>query len=70
MSYWVEEHRKMCMALNYFEHFLIFVCAVSECVSISAFASLLSVPVGITSSALCLKICAFAGGIKKYKSII
>ena len=58
------------MALNWFENFLISVCAVSECVSISAFASLLGFPVGITSSALCLQISAFAGGIKKYKSII
>ena len=40
------------------------------CVSIFAFASLVCVPVGITSSAVGLKICAINAGIKKYKSII
>ena len=38
--------------------------------SISAFASLVSVPVGLTSSAIEIKICAITAGIKKYKSII
>ena len=37
--------------------------------SISAFASLVCVPVGITSSALGIKICAITTGIKKYNSI-
>ena len=40
------------------------------CVSISAFTSLIPLPLGITSSAVGLKICAITGGIKKYKSII
>ena len=31
--------------------------------------SLIGIPVGITSSAIGLKICAIAGSIKKYKSI-
>ena len=35
-----EKHKKVCRALNYFEHFLLFVPAVSECVLISAFTSL------------------------------
>ena len=39
-------------------------------VSISAFASLVGMPIGITSSATALKICAITAGIKKYKSII
>ena len=38
--------------LNYFEHFLVFVSAVSGCFSISVFASLVGVPVGIASSAV------------------
>ena len=37
------------------------------CILISAFASLLGIPTGITSSAIGLEICAMAGGIKKYK---
>ena len=38
--------------------------------SIFAFASLLCIPIGITSSAIRLKIFAIAAGIKKYKYII
>ena len=36
----------------------------------SAFASLVGIPIRITSSAIGLKICAITAGIKKYKSII
>ena len=43
---------------------------VIACVSISAFASLVCVLVGITSSAVGIKICAITAGIKNYKSII
>ena len=42
----------MLTALNYFEDFLIFVSAVGDCVSISAFASLVGVSVGITNSSV------------------
>ena len=45
-----EKHTKVYMALNYFEHFLIFVSAVSGCVSIPEFVSLVSVSVGIAIS--------------------
>ena len=65
-----EKHKKVCRALNYFEHFLVFVSELSDCVSISAFASLVGFPVGIASSAVGLKICAITVGIKKFKSII
>ena len=47
-----------------------FVFDVSGCVSISVFASLVSVHVAITSFAVGLKICALTVGIKKLKSII
>ena len=56
--------------LNYIKHFLILASTITGCISISAFASLLGIPIGITSSAIALKICAIAAGIKKYKSII
>ena len=36
----------------------------------SAFASLLGIPTGITISGIGLKICAITAGIKKYKPII
>ena len=53
-------------ALNYLEHFLIFISPFSGCVSISEFTTLVAVPVGIISSAVGLKICAITAGIKKY----
>ena len=55
-------------SLNYFEHFLAF--CFSGCVSISAFALIISVSLGITSSVVGLKICEITARIKKYKSII
>ena len=42
-----EKHKKNCRDLHYFEHFYVFVSAVSGCVSISAFASLVGVPIGV-----------------------
>ena len=56
--------------LNYLENFLVFVSAVSARVSISTFASLIVVSVGIASSAEGSTICAVTAGIKKCKSII
>ena len=44
-----EKHKKVCRALNFFEHFFVFISAISGCVSISAFALLVVVPVGIAS---------------------
>ena len=49
---------------------LILVSTVTGCVSISAFLSLVCVPMGIASSAVGIKICAVTAGIKNYKSII
>ena len=43
---------------------------ITGCVSISAFASLVCILVGITSFAVRLKICAITAEIKKYKSVI
>ena len=51
-------------------HFLILDSAISGCISISVFASLYNIYVGITSSTIGLKIRERAVGIKKYKSII
>ena len=63
-------HKKVCTALNYIENFLILASTITGCISISAFASLIDIPMGITSSAIVLKICEVTAGIKKYKSII
>ena len=52
------------------KHLLVLVLTVTGCVSISAFASLVCIPVGITSSAVGIKICVVTVGIKKSRSII
>ena len=64
-----KKHKKR-RVLNYIDHLLIVVSTITGCVSISALASLVDIPVGIASSAIELKICAIAAGIQKYKSII
>ena len=56
--------------MNYIEHLLILVSTVIGCIYIFAFASLVGVPVAITSSVVGLKIWVITAGIKKYKSII
>ena len=56
--------------LNYVENLLILSSRITGCVSISAFASLVDIKVGITSSSVGINICAIIVGIKKYKSII
>ena len=65
-----KRHKKVCTALSYTEHFLILASKITKCISISAFASLIHIPIGITGSAIGLKICAITAEIKKYKSII
>ena len=63
-----KKHKKVCTTLNYIEHFLILASAIAGCNSL--FTSLIGIPVGITISAIGLKICAITAGIKKHKSII
>ena len=58
------KHRKACTALNYIEHFLILASRLTGYISVSAFASLLGITIGITISAIGLKICAITAGIK------
>ena len=65
-----KKHKNACATLNYIEHFLILASTITGCISISAFASLVGIPIGITSSAVGLEICAITAGIKTYKSII
>ena len=61
-----KKHKKVCTTLNYIEHFLILASTITRLVSIFDFASLVGIPIGITSSAIGLKICAITAGIKKY----
>ena len=66
-----EKDKKTCKYLNYVEDLLILSSTITGCVSISAFVSLVCVPVGIMSSAIGIEICAITAGIiKKKKSII
>ena len=65
-----KKHKKVCTTLNYIEHFLILASTITGCISIPAFTSVISIAIGITSSAIGLKICAITERIKKYKSII
>ena len=65
-----KNHIKVCTTLNYIEHFLILGSTITGCISISAFASLVGIPIGLISSAVGLKIFSMTAGIKKYKSIV
>ena len=65
-----KKHEKVSTTLNYIDHFLILASTITGCVSISDFASLVGIPIGIASSSIGLKICAIAAGTRKYKSII
>ena len=65
-----KKHKKVCTALNYVEHFLILASTITRCFFFFSFHSLIGIPIGVTSSALRLNVCAIAAGIKKCKPII
>ena len=65
-----EKYKKTCKYLNYVENQLILVSTVTGCVSISAFASLVSVPISIRSSVIGINSSAITAGSKKCKPII
>ena len=65
-----EKYKKKCKYVYYAEHLLILVSTNTGYDLISAFASLVHINVGITSSSVGINICAIMAGIKKYKSII
>ena len=50
--------------------FLVLASRITGCLSVSAFTSLIGIPLGITSSAIGLKLCARPAAIKKHISII
>ena len=56
-------HKKVRITLNYIEHILILASAMTGCISISAFVSLIGIPIGITSSAIGFKMCAITEGM-------
>ena len=65
-----KKHKKTCRYLNYTEHLLILASTVTGSVSISAYASLVGIPVRIARSAAAVKICVINAGIKKDKPVI
>ena len=65
-----KKHKNICTTLNYIKHFPILASTITGCISISTFTSLIGIPIGITSSAIGLKIWTITTGIKKYQSII
>ena len=65
-----EKYKKKYKHWNNVELLIILVSAVTGRVPISAFASLVCVPVGIMSSAVGIKICEITAEIKKDKSIM
>ena len=65
-----KKHEKVYRVLNYINHLLILVSTVTRCISISAFASLVEIPIGVMSFAIGLKICVITARIKNHKLII
>ena len=66
-----KKHKKVYRVLNYIEHLLIIlISTVTRCISISSFASLVDIPVGIKRSAIGLKICVITAETKTYKLTI
>ena len=63
-----KKHQKVCRVLNYIDHLLVVTSTITGCISISAFASLVGIPIGIMSSRIRLKICVITAGIKRYNS--
>ena len=61
-----KKFRKARRVMGHIEHLLVLVSTVTGCVSVSAFASLVGIPVGIANSAVGLTNCVIASGIKKY----
>ena len=65
-----KKHKNRCTVLKYIDHLHIVISTITGYVFISAFTSLVGIPIGILGSAIGLKICPITTGIKKYKSII
>ena len=59
-----KKHKRFAQILNYIEDFFILVSAVTGCVSISDFVSLVDTPREIMRTAVGLKICVITPGIE------
>ena len=63
-----KKHKKVFKVLNYIEHSLVIISAITGRASISAFASLVGILIGITTLVIGLKICVIVARIKNCKS--
>ena len=61
LNIWQKKNLK---TVNFIEHFLILSFTITGCVFISAFASLVNIPIEIMSSAIGLNICTITTAIK------
>ena len=59
-----KKHTTFSTTLSYMEHFLLVASTIAGCVSIPSFATLVGIPIGITSSAIGFKIYVITAGIK------
>ena len=50
------KYKQVCTTLNYIQHGLILASSITGCIPISAFASLIGISIGITSSVIGLRI--------------
>ena len=64
-----KRYKKACRVLNYTGNSLIVISTITGCVSISAFASLLSIPTRIITYAIGLKIFVITARTQKHMSI-
>ena len=64
-----KKHKNVFTTLNCIQHFLILTSTITGCISISDFASLFGISIGITSSATGLEICAVTRGISISKKL-
>ena len=65
-----KKHKRSFASLNYIKNLLILTLVVNRCVSVSDFAFLVGISIGITSSTVRLKIYAVTARITKYKPMI
>ena len=65
-----KNHKNVSRVLNYIGHSLIAISTITRCVSISAFAPLVGIPVRIRRSSIGSKICVITAGMKRYQLII
>ena len=64
-----KKNKNVCIVFNCIDYSPIVISTINGCVSISAFASLVGIPIGIASSTVGLSICVITAGMKKYKLI-